>query len=486
MASAFDLNGAASEFSIRLIRDKVAALADECNQDLTADLSELHDLLGRVDQKRIKFQDNKSNLLEGLRATLSSLRVDSAVVNTTLSDIAATSSPHLLSIIPTAATLHLESHPLTPVASPPESGLAETVDAPQLDSAGSDTVSNHSSGSKATPQEGPESDMQSGTQAASQREDREDGNVKTSPSSQALVVHREKRLRESLEDPEHESKKVKTSPNNAPAHSDDTDMPRKLRMQDLDAIECVFRHAERDGFFVIRCLEPDCSSRIADLPPFKYKRAFNHFNSKHLKQLQSEEFIFKEFAYQVEDATAEAVSARYPDNAIPDCTPKDTLPETRSTSPRPGSPRRATKSVSFNLERSPSLGFHGSDPASKTSDSDMGYSPSDTAEGDMEGSSSEPGKTRHNLRRLPRLSYTQMVHGRDPTPTDFQDQAEGEKPEYGTAKRAGTPGITSASARGYRSMKKLLKPGEKPRRFSEQPHKPFGHTGEWARRSAPS
>lgn len=69
-------------------------------------------------------------------------------------------------------------------------------------------------------------------------------------------------------------------------------------MQDLDAIECVFRHAERDGFFVIRCLEPDCSLRIADSMPFKHKRAFNHFNTKHLKQPQTEEYIFNKFAFQ--------------------------------------------------------------------------------------------------------------------------------------------------------------------------------------------
>lgn len=109
-------------------------------------------------------------------------------------------------------------------------------------------------------------------------------------------------------------------------------------MQDLDAIECVFRHAERDGFFVVRCLEPECSLRIADQPPFKYKRAFNHFTTKHLKQLQPEEYIFNEFSYQgrtllphtpnrttililntVEDATEEAVAARYSDNLIPEC-----------------------------------------------------------------------------------------------------------------------------------------------------------------------
>lgn len=214
MASAFDLNGAASEFSIRLIREKVAALSDECNKDLNTDLSQLRAVLDQVDQKRLKFQENKSNLLEGLRATLSSLRVEPAVVNTTLSDIAASSSPHLLSVIPTAATLHLESLPLTPVASPPESGLAQTADAPQLDSAGSDTASDRGGGSKATPREGPESDMQSRTQTTGQRVDREAGNVKTSPSPQALVARREKRPRESPEDPEHESKKVKTFSNN--------------------------------------------------------------------------------------------------------------------------------------------------------------------------------------------------------------------------------------------------------------------------------
>ncbi|KAK8131531.1 hypothetical protein PG984_007969 [Apiospora sp. TS-2023a] len=471
MASTFDLNGAASEFSIRLIREKVAALTEKCNQDLNTDLRSLIAVLDQVDHKRREFQDNKSNLLEGLRATLSSLQVDPAVVNTTLSDIAATSSPHLLSVIPTAATLHLDSLPLTPAASPPESGHSETADTPHVDSAGNDTASDPDGGSKAPPREGPANDVQSETQTAVRREDSEAGNVKTSPSPQALVVHREKRLRESSEDPEPESKKVRTSLNTVPTHGNDTDLPRKLRMQDLDAIECVFRHAERDGFFVVRCLEPDCSSRIADSPPFKYKRAFNHFNSKHLKQLKSEEHIFNEFAYQVEDATEEAVAARYPDNVIPDCIPKDKLPETSSASPRLGAPRRITKTVSFNLERSPSLGYDGSDP-SKTSDSDIGYSPSDTADGDLEGSSSEPGKTRHNLRRLPRLSYNQMVHGRDPTPTELQDQTEGEKLEHNVVKRTGTPSIANTIARGSRSAKNLLlKPAEKPRRFSEQPHK---------------
>ncbi|KAK7992814.1 hypothetical protein PG988_001608 [Apiospora saccharicola] len=213
MAPTFDLNGAASEFSIRLIREKVAALTEKCNQDLNTDLRSLLDVLAQVDHKRLEFQKNKSNLLEGLRATLSSLRVDPAVVNTTLSDIAATSSPHLLSAIPTAATLHLDSLPLTPAASPPESGPTETADAPQVGSASSDTASDPDGDSKATPHEGPANDVQSETQTAARREGCEEGNVKSSPTPQALVAHREKRLRESSEDPEPDSKKVRTSLN---------------------------------------------------------------------------------------------------------------------------------------------------------------------------------------------------------------------------------------------------------------------------------
>ncbi|KAK7943672.1 uncharacterized protein PG986_012785 [Apiospora aurea] len=447
MASAFDLNGAASDFSIRLIREKVTALADEVNQELDGDLNQLRALLDHVDQKRTKFQENKSNLLEGLRATLTSLQVDAAVVNTTLSDIAATSSPPLLSLIPTVSTLHLESRPLTPAASPPESGPAETAKPPQPDSAGSDAVSNRGNGAKVTPGVVSKSDTQSGTQAADKREDPEAARVKASPSSRALVVRREKRPHEPSEDPEHETKKAKTSSDH-----------------DLDAIECVFRHAGRDGFFVIRCLEPECSLRISDTAPFKYKRAFNHFNSKHLKQPQSEEHIFEEFAYQVEDATEEAIAARSNGTEIPECTPKDRLPDARSTPPRPGSPRRVSKTVTFDLERSPSLGHHGWD-------SDNGSGPSDITEGELEGSASEPGKPRHNLRRLPRLSYNQMAQGRDPTPTDFQDQAEGDRADTSSVKRSGTPSVLNTNVRVSRSAKKLLSLVDKPRRSSEQPHK---------------
>ncbi|KAK8085327.1 hypothetical protein PG997_006598 [Apiospora hydei] len=306
MAPAFDLNGAASEFSIRLIREKVTALADEVNQELDGDLNQLRALLDHVDQKRTKFQESKSNLLEGLRATLSSLQVDPAVVNTTLSDIAATSSPPLLSLIPTVSTLHLESRPLTPAASPPDSGPAETAKSPQPDSAGSDAVSDHGNGPKATSGDDSKSDTQSGTQAADKREDPEACGVKASP---IIISFNGNPVR----DDAHLHGKE-------PAPTANSEIPRRLRMQDLDAIECVFRHAGRDGFFVIRCLEPECSLRISDTAPFKYKRAFNHFNSKHLKQPQSEEHIFKEFAYQVEDATEEAIAARSNGTEIPECT----------------------------------------------------------------------------------------------------------------------------------------------------------------------
>lgn len=121
------------------------------------------------------------------------------------------------------------------------------------------------------------------------------------------------------------------------------EIPRKLRVQDLDAIECVFSHAEMDGFFVIRCDDSDCSLRISDRMPFDDKRAFNHFTTKHFKRPQTEEYIFSEYAYQsmklpwpmpfyptvlitriVEDATADVIAARYDENKIQEC--KDTFP----------------------------------------------------------------------------------------------------------------------------------------------------------------
>ncbi|KAK8098305.1 uncharacterized protein PG998_013791 [Apiospora kogelbergensis] len=197
MASTFDLNGAASEFSIRLIKEKVAALADECNRDLEGDLAQLRALLDHVDQKRLKFQKSKSDLLQGLRATLSSLQVDASMVNTTLADIAAASAPPLLSAIPTPSSFHLDSLLLTPAASPPESGLADTTKTYKLlDAASSDIVFDRDGESKATPGESSKINMSSESRAP---------------------VHREKRLRESpeVEIAEQEPKKAKKSPTKA-------------------------------------------------------------------------------------------------------------------------------------------------------------------------------------------------------------------------------------------------------------------------------
>lgn len=218
MASTFDLNGAASEFSIRLIKEKVAALADECNRDLEGDLAQLRALLDHVDQKRLKFQESKSDLLQGLRATLSSLQVDASMVNTTLADIAATSAPPLLSAIPTPSSFHLDSLLLTPAASPPESGLANTTKTYKLlDAASSDIVFDRDGESKATPGESSKINMSSESRAPGERPGHETDNMKSSLNPQALIVHREKRLRESpeAEIAEQEPKKAKKSPTKA-------------------------------------------------------------------------------------------------------------------------------------------------------------------------------------------------------------------------------------------------------------------------------
>ena len=76
--------------------------------------------------------------------------------------------------------------------------------------------------------------------------------------------------------------------------------PRTLCMSELDRIECVFRHSGREGFWVVRCPAEDCTLRISDRPPFENRSAFNHFNSRHLRQTQTEEFIFNQYAYQGE------------------------------------------------------------------------------------------------------------------------------------------------------------------------------------------
>ncbi|KAK8879024.1 hypothetical protein PGQ11_000318 [Apiospora arundinis] len=487
MLPELDVKGATAELSVGYVRRKLFELADGCSKDLEGDLAQLRALLDLVDQKRQTFQEGKRILLQELRSTLDLLKADASFVDASLSDIEAIPSPPLLSAIPTFSALKLDTPLLTPAASPPESGNVETTRKPQhVEAAGSDAVTDLVNGSKETQGESSKSGMSSKSQEIEKRQDCEAGNVNSSLNPQALVVRREKRTLESPEDAEQEPKKAKTSPTNESTQLVVKEIPRKLRVQDLDAIECVFSHAEMDGFFVIRCDDSDCSLRISDRMPFDDKRAFNHFTTKHFKRPQTEEYIFSEYAYQIEDATADVIAARYDENKIQECSPKNTLHNTKIMPSQSESPRRSSKAVSFDMERSPSLGYQGGGAPSKASDSDNGSGPSDVHEGDSENTTLDQGKARHNLRRLPRLSYTQMVHGRDATSPDSQDQTDDDRTESSIAKRNGTMGSSSMTTRGSKSVRKLLQLGEKPRRSSEQSNKPFGHTGEWARRSAPS
>lgn len=122
----FDLTGAVSDFSITLVREKIAQLTKEYEKVLEPDAMQIRDLLRQVDQKRLKFYGDKQRLLDDLRTTLSSIQADSGTIDTATAELEKL-TPAWLDIIPIAASLAIR--PPTPAASTSPFSVTDALDA---------------------------------------------------------------------------------------------------------------------------------------------------------------------------------------------------------------------------------------------------------------------------------------------------------------------------------------------------------------------
>lgn len=78
---------------------------------------------------------------------------------------------------------------------------------------------------------------------------------------------------------------------------------RALRPADIQPQERIFRHFDREGYFVVRCDRPDCLHRYFTEQPFGYSRAYRHFVKQHndtgLENSRiSDEEIFDRYAHE--------------------------------------------------------------------------------------------------------------------------------------------------------------------------------------------
>ncbi|ORY61478.1 uncharacterized protein BCR38DRAFT_440332 [Pseudomassariella vexata] len=476
--NAFDLNIAASEFSTSLIKDKIQRMSHELDDDLGRHyVLQIRTILREVDRKRIKFNNTKHHLLQNLRGTLSSLGVSNDSIATTVSEIDAM-APIWLAVIPNASSLAVR--PPSPAVSP----LQETPVSFQGTPPGLIIEPGRPAGA-ANSESRPHIPAVDGDYAASGNRGSpilEVMDKLRSPMNLQSPVDHSKRPREEDENDSVARKKSKQDGSQEqPQRIFPTDwsQERTLSLADLDPTECVFRHSQHGGFFVIRCDYHECSLGIADSPPFENKRAFHHFNSKHLRECQSDSYIFVNYAYQV-NASEDEIASRYQDGKIPECTPSNEI--SKPTPVKQESPRVMCSQPLMEQEimstETPSKG----DGVTGLEESDHENRNAEEDYDDEDNKSDDKGPHR-NLRQKPRTSYLDMIRGHNRLSMSY-----------------GTPEATSARAspqkggsadRGSDKAKGKDSKGSPAGIFSGKSktsgaRKPFGFTGEWPRRSAPS
>ncbi|KAI1872330.1 uncharacterized protein JN550_004049 [Neoarthrinium moseri] len=306
----FNLNRAASEFSASLIKSKIQQLCSMYDEELETGLViKIRALLVEVDAKRIILDEEKRSLIEGLRDTLVSLQMQNDSVEATLSEAGQINSKYMAAL-PSATSVSIS--PPTP-RTPSQDGERSSIDSASAMTPLATTVVNS------------EADQRSSTDSGKSLEVSEVSEV----SESALIIDqaaesgqtlpRDKRPRSKSVTDQLNAKKIKVTPLVHTPVSQYAEIYRKIKVNELEVDECVFKIPGTQKFYILRCNSENCNFRIAELVPFKYKRAFNHFNREHFDQLRTEAYIFENYAYEVEDATEEILSAQGAQGEVPTC-----------------------------------------------------------------------------------------------------------------------------------------------------------------------
>ncbi|KAI1432539.1 hypothetical protein GGR50DRAFT_589319 [Xylaria sp. CBS 124048] len=282
------------------------------------------------------------------------------------------------------------------------------------------------------------------------------------------------------------NKRQKTANEENTSDVDRSRTARHVAFENLNIGERVFRHAEKTGYFIIRCNY--CVPGTFIDPPFDEKnRALTHFR-KHSDATSgneelTNEMIFEKFSHQVdgvENATRHGALEHL------GATPHTFIPA-GSSSKDPSSIdaeeiKRRRKTIHDPFTPVPSHSprklrnsSQRSGRQSQSSSVDFDFEP----EVEVDVEVPEKRLPRRTPRNIPRPDYAEMVANKDPWSVP---EAEVEKTT--TAPPPPTP--LKPVVRSGPTKRRLTKPGIRPRAEIADLNKPFGYMAEqWPRRSAP-
>ncbi|KAI2617888.1 hypothetical protein GGR54DRAFT_202434 [Hypoxylon sp. NC1633] len=297
-----NLNNAISDFASSYVKKELQQLTRERDDALArSHVPKLRALLREVDRERQAFELDKEKLIQQLRKKLEALEVDPETIEVTIAELNPV-APKYLTIIPSASTLTIR--PPTPFMSPIRDNYFSTV-------LGADILS-HSPPLVATFLEEASTSVKAHCSSPT--------NINVSPITAAMgpsIIDRQ------VEQILSESSMTNQTPKRPNADGDgsvsgkkrrldggrtlnraQSDIFRKIAFPNLETGERIFRHSERQGFFVIRCTRSGCTNGFFTDPPLAYNRALKHLQSHGETgpdgEELSNEYIFETFACEIE------------------------------------------------------------------------------------------------------------------------------------------------------------------------------------------
>ncbi|KAI0116741.1 hypothetical protein F4814DRAFT_447745 [Daldinia grandis] len=465
------LNNAISDFASSYVKKELQQLTRERDDELArSHVPKLRALLREVDRERQAYEQDKEKLILGLRKKLQLLEVDPDTIESTVSELIPV-TPKYLSVIPSASTLTIR--PPTPFMSPVRDNYFSTVlgadvlsSIPPLasqvhDQGTSNSIKDHSSSPtniNVSPNIGPNFDHQIQNQILSE-------NPMTNKAPKRVITDGDSAA-------SGKRRRVDGGKSQSRAQSD---IFRKIAFPNLETGERIFRHAERQGFFVIRCNRSNCQTGFFTDPPLAYNRALKHFQShgeigQDGEEL-SNEYIFENFACEIEGSSLVS---------------KYWIKEHLGPSPHTFIPGR---SRSRNIQVADTLNVR------KSKEDDKNYTPSsktrnptvanETSESDEEELEAE--KPRRTPRSVPRPDYAELVANKDPW--NLSDGDKGHSPFCERASDAWQwcYQVYEIREQYITQLVKKINAGAFNTKSEDIGTEPFGYTSEqWPRRSAPS
>ncbi|KAI3321137.1 hypothetical protein HD806DRAFT_524440 [Xylariaceae sp. AK1471] len=297
------LNAALLDFAPRYMKEKLEHLAQECNQRVERNLlPRFEALLREIDQERDAFEQHKQEAARDLRDQLNLLRFDAAAVDDAIVQLHAV-SPTCLNLLPRASSLMIPVSEAASLCAPSTAASSDgAFDTPDADKSSQAAVS---------PTLAPETSSQSAQNQTAQAELRASPTKPPSFDSQVhvQVIAEYSSASCSPKRSGTEGQNESDTPYKRQRIADETKKPpetvrpkieRRVAFPNLMTGECIFRHAERRGFFVIRC--DHCESGFFTEPPLLYNRALKHLQKHGVTHLDEEEltneYIFERFAWQ--------------------------------------------------------------------------------------------------------------------------------------------------------------------------------------------